>query len=67
MLASAFDDGLDLVSVHRKLIDEFMEPLEGSKSRLPVKDRVEEVVKVFTPSIYNYEGFYSVSVVLFRW
>lgn len=57
----AFHDGLDYISVHKKLIDELRAPLAGSKIRQSLESQVDIITKTIAPSLKAklYPGFYS--------
>lgn len=46
----AFHDGLDYISVHQKLLDEFKESLKSARPKQSLESKVEAIAKANTSS-----------------
>lgn len=57
---SAFDIGLDYVSVHENIVDGLRKPLLGSRGRLSLENQVDAVVKARASRLKAYPAFLAV-------
>lgn len=63
---SAFDVGLDYVSVHENVVDDLRKPLLGSRGRLSLENQVDAVVKARASRLKGYSAFLAVRTKHFK-